>query len=127
MLSHLKSEVAIVAEIAKVALPANPKARWDDWVGDYSLIRDCIAETYADEFQGFDDRIWTPGGFYRGNSAHERIWKTEGGKAEFTTPTILSATGFGDAPGRYRLITTHSNDQAVSEDARRLGLAIHSF
>jgi anaerobic selenocysteine-containing dehydrogenase len=27
------------------------------------------------------------------------------------TPTTLSATGFGDAPGRYRLITMRSNDQ----------------
>ncbi|HSU99352.1 MAG TPA: formate dehydrogenase, partial [Roseiarcus sp.] len=108
---HLKSEVAIVAEIAKATLAPNPKARWDDWVGGYSLIRDCIAETYPDEFHGFNDRMWIAGGFYRGNAARERIWKTEGGKAVFTTPTTLSATGFGDAPGRYRLITMRSNDQ----------------
>ncbi len=108
---HLKSEVAIVAGIAKAALPPNPKARWDDWTGDYSLIRDCIAETYPDEFDRFNDRMWTPGGFYRGNSARERIWKTESGKATFTTPRTLSATGFDDAPGRYRLITMRSNDQ----------------
>ena len=108
---HLKSEVAIVAEIAKATLSPNPKARWDDWVGDYSVIRDCIAETYPDEFDLSNDRMWTPGGFYRGNTARERIWKTESGKAQFTTPTTLSATGFGDAPGRYRLITMRSNDQ----------------
>src|SRR6185437_17066925 len=53
----------------------------------------------------------TPGGFYRGNAARERIWKTKSGKAEFTTPTTLTSTGFGDAPGRYRLITMRSNDQ----------------
>jgi hypothetical protein len=55
--------------------------------------------------------MWTPGGFYRGNTARERIWKTESGKAVFTTPMTLSATGFDDAPGRYRLITMRSNDQ----------------
>ena len=107
----LRSEVAIVSEIAKATLAPNAKAKWDDWVDDYSLIRDCIAETYSDEFDRFNDRMWTAGGFYRGNSARERIWKTESGKAVFMTPTTLSATGFGDAPGRYRLITMRSNDQ----------------
>ncbi|HEY5203987.1 MAG TPA: FdhF/YdeP family oxidoreductase [Roseiarcus sp.] len=107
----LRSEVAIVSEIAKATLAPNPKAKWVDWVDDYSLIRDCIAETYSDEFDRFNDRMWTAGGFYRGNSARERIWKTKSGKAEFTTPKTLCATGFDDAPGRYRLITMRSNDQ----------------
>ena len=92
-------------------MPPNPKVKWDEWVGDYGLIRDLIAETYPDEFHDFNGRMWTPGGFYRGNSARERIWKTESGKAEFTTPEHMSATGFDDAPGRYRLITMRSNDQ----------------
>ncbi len=108
---HLMSEVAIVAGIAKATLPPNPKVAWDEWIGDYALIRDLIAETYPDEFHDFNARMWTPGGFYRGNSARERIWKTESGKAEFTTPEYMSATGFADAPGRYRLITMRSNDQ----------------
>jgi anaerobic selenocysteine-containing dehydrogenase len=55
--------------------------------------------------------MWTPGGFYRGNSARERIWKTESKKATFTTPKKMTAVGFGEAPGRYRLITMRSNDQ----------------
>ena len=105
------SEVAIVAGIAKATLPPNPKVRWDEWIGDYGLIRDLIAETYPEEFHDFNARMWTPGGFYRGNSARERAWKTGSGKAEFTTPEHMSATGFEDAPGRYRLITMRSNDQ----------------
>ena len=108
---HLKSEPAIVAGIAKAALDPNPKVKWDEWIGDYSLIRNQIAETYADEFHGFNDRMFTPGGFYRGNSARERIWKTEAGKAMFKAPQMLSAAGFGEAPGRFRLITMRSNDQ----------------
>ena len=55
--------------------------------------------------------MWTAGGFYRGNSARERIWKTETGKAVFITPEIMSSAGFADKPGRYRLITMRSNDQ----------------
>ncbi|TMJ58913.1 MAG: FdhF/YdeP family oxidoreductase [Alphaproteobacteria bacterium] len=108
---HLKSEPAIVAGIAKATLPSNPKVRWDDWVGDYGLIRDLIAKTYPKEFHDFNARMFTPGGFYRGNAARERIWKTKSGKAEFTAPQTLSSTGFKDAPDRYRLVTLRSNDQ----------------
>jgi molybdopterin-dependent oxidoreductase alpha subunit len=108
---HLLSEPAIVAGIAKATLPANPKVRWDEWVADYGRVRDLIEETYPDEFAQFNERMFTPGGFYRGNAARDRIWKTESGKAEFTVPEHLSAVGFKDAPGRYRLMTLRSNDQ----------------
>ncbi|MCP9627671.1 FdhF/YdeP family oxidoreductase [Rhodopseudomonas palustris] len=109
--ANLKSELAIVAGIAKATLPSNPKVRWDEWVGDYGLVRDLIAESYPDMFHDFNGRMFTPGGFYKGNAARERIWKTESGKAEFTTPDRLSSLGFDDAPGRYRLMTLRSNDQ----------------
>ena len=109
--AHLRSEVAIVAGIAKATLPPNPKVPWDAWVGDYGLIRDAIAETYPQFFRDFNARLWQPGGFYRGNKARERIWQTESGKAAFTAPKTLTATGFEDAPGRYRLMTMRSNDQ----------------
>ncbi len=108
---HLLSELAIVAGIAKETLPPNPNVRWDEWVGDYGTVRDRIEETYPDQFADFNARMFTPGGFYRGNKARERIWATGSGKAEFTVPTGLSATGFDDAAGRYRLITMRSNDQ----------------
>ena len=108
---HLRSETAIVAGLARATLEPNPKVTWEAWVGDYALIRNEIAKTYSEEFHGFNERMWTPGGFYRGNSARERIWKTESKKATFTTPKQMTAVGFGEAPGRYRLITMRSNDQ----------------
>jgi anaerobic selenocysteine-containing dehydrogenase len=108
---QLLSELAIVACIAKATLPSSPKLRWDDWVGDYGLVRDLIEATYPEMFSDFNARMFTPGGFYKGNAARERIWKTDSGKAAFTTPTDLSSTGFDDAPGRYRLLTMRSNDQ----------------
>jgi molybdopterin-dependent oxidoreductase alpha subunit len=108
---ELLSEMAIVAGMAKATLPQNPNVHWDEWLGDYGLVRDLIEETYPDEFHDFNARMFTPGGFYRGNSARERIWKTESGRAEFSVPPALSAAGFDDAPGRYRLITLRSNDQ----------------
>ena len=109
--AHLKSELAIVAGLAKATLKANPRLRWDDWTGDYRLVRDLIAQTFPAEFSDMNARIEIPGGFYRGNAARERIWKTQSGKAEFTTPTTLDATGLTRAPGRFRLITLRSNDQ----------------
>jgi len=107
----LLSEVAIVAGIAKATLPANPKVKWDEWTGNYDTIRDLIQATYPDEFADFNERVFTPGGFYRGNAARERIWKTESKKAQFTVPKTMTAWGTTDAPGRYRLITMRSNDQ----------------
>ncbi|MFD1104798.1 FdhF/YdeP family oxidoreductase [Sphingobium olei] len=108
---HLKSELAIVAGIAKTTLSANPKLRWDEWTDDYGLVRDLIAETYHEQFHDMNARMFEPGGFYRGNDARERIWKTESGKAEFTAPEMLAATDVADADGRYRLVTVRSNDQ----------------
>jgi molybdopterin-dependent oxidoreductase alpha subunit len=108
---HLLPEMAIVAGIAAATLPTNPKVRWDEWVADYAKVRDLIEATYPDKFKDFNKRLFTPGGFYKGNKARERIWETQSGKAEFTVPAGLSAMGVPDKPGRWRLMTLRSNDQ----------------
>ncbi|WP_210358019.1 FdhF/YdeP family oxidoreductase [Sphingomonas beigongshangi] len=107
----LLSEPAIVAGIAKATLASNPKLDWDAWVGDYGLVRDAIEATYPDKFARFNDRMWIPGGFWKGVPAAHREWQTESGRAEFNVPTAMSATGFEDADGRFRLMTLRSNDQ----------------
>ena len=107
----VKSELAIVAGIAKATVPSNDKLKWDAWTADYGQVRDLIEATYPDDFRDFNGRMDEPGGFYRGNGAHQRIWKTESGKAVFTTPDRMNSVGFDDAPDRYRLITLRSNDQ----------------
>ncbi len=109
--SGVKSELAIVTGIAKAALAPDDRLKWDAWTADYGLVRDLIEATYPDDFRNFNQRMFEPGGFYRGNGAHERIWKTESGKAVFTSPGQLTSVGFKNAPGRYRLITLRSNDQ----------------
>ena len=108
---HLKSELAIVAGMADALLPANLRLKWRDWTADYGLVRDLIEATYPDEFHDYNARMFNPGGFYRGNAAHDRIWKTESGKAVFTTPDCLTSVGFRDKSGCYRLLTMRSNDQ----------------
>ena len=108
---HLRSELAIVAGIAKSALPPHPKWRWDDWTADYSVVRDLIEQTWPESFTNYNARLFDSGGFYRGNRANQRVWETDSGKAEFSVPTVMSALGVGPAPGRYHLITMRSNDQ----------------
>jgi anaerobic selenocysteine-containing dehydrogenase len=107
----LRSEIAIVAGLAKATLDANPKVRWDDWTGDYALIRDLIAEAWPEEFHDFNKRLYTPGGFYRGNAAREREWKTESGRAEFTPPKVLCALGEPPMGEEMTLVSLRSNDQ----------------
>ena len=109
--ADLLSETRIVVEMAKATLAPNPKVPWDTWVNDYATIRDAIEATYPDQFRDYNQRMWQPGGFHRPNTARERIWKTASGKAEFIPPPALVATGFADAPGRFRLMTMRSNDQ----------------
>src|SRR5439155_16064009 len=58
---HLKSEPAIVAEIALATLP-NTRVKWTGLVSDYGKIRDCI-EAIFPEFADFNNRIKRPGGF----------------------------------------------------------------
>ncbi|NDV51137.1 FdhF/YdeP family oxidoreductase [Salipiger sp. PrR003] len=108
----VRSELAIVAGMAKATLPENPKLDWEGWTENYDLVRDLIAQTFPDDFADFNERLMQPGGFYRGNPARDRIWHTESGKAGFTEPTTLSA--LGEAPTGTEvmtLITLRSNDQ----------------
>jgi molybdopterin-dependent oxidoreductase alpha subunit len=108
----LRSEAAIVAEMAKATLPPNPRLKWDEWIGNYDTIRDLIMQTFPDDFANFNQRMFQPGGFYRGNPARERKWKTASGKAEFTTPTTLSGLGMTpDGENVMTLVTLRSNDQ----------------
>jgi molybdopterin-dependent oxidoreductase alpha subunit len=83
---YLRSEPWIIAELAKATLPPNPRIDWDAWVGDYSLIRDAIEQTYPEMFTAFNTRMWEPGGFHRPLAARQRKWKTKTGKANFIAP-----------------------------------------
>src|SRR4051812_35799447 len=88
---HLLSEATIVAELAKAALPAGSNTiPWDEWVADYSKVRDAIAATYPEIFHDLNTRMWKPGGFHRPLPARKREWKTKTGKANFITPKSLA-------------------------------------
>ncbi|KAF0814908.1 putative oxidoreductase [Andreprevotia sp. IGB-42] len=113
--SQLLSEPAIVARLALAALP-HSKTPWLWLVEDYDRIRDKIAEV-IDGFADFNQRVHVPGGFYLGNSARERNWKTASGKARFiahAVPTDLPIATLrrqhADVP-LFNLMTVRSHDQ----------------
>jgi anaerobic selenocysteine-containing dehydrogenase len=108
----LLAEQVIVARMAEAVLGPNPKLDWSSWTSDYSKVREAIAETYPQWFKDFNARLAEPGGFHRPNKARERDFSdTETGKANFFLPGRISATGFEDEPGLFRLMTLRSNDQ----------------
>ncbi|UQY36111.1 FdhF/YdeP family oxidoreductase [Pseudomonas fulva] len=85
---EMRSEPAIVAGIAKATLGNHP-VDWDAMIADYSRIRELIADTIPG-FQDFNTRVQHPGGFYLGNSAGARQWKTTTGKANFKSNALLA-------------------------------------
>ena len=80
---QLKSEPAIIAGIAEATLGKFP-VDWDALAADYDVIRNHI-EAVIPGFDDFNAKIAEPGGFYLGNSARDRNWKTSAGKAVIHT------------------------------------------
>ena len=78
---QMRSEPAIVAGIA-AATVGNRPVDWNWLIADYARIRDLIADTIPG-FDQFNERLKHPGGFYLGNNAAQRVWKTASGKANF--------------------------------------------
>lgn len=105
---ELLSEPAIVAGIAKAAVP-EAAVDWDALVADYDRIRDKIEEVFPD-FYDFNTRIRAPGGFRLRVGASNREWDTPDGKAHFLVhPTIDEDDGRDDTP--LTLTTVRSHDQ----------------
>lgn len=109
---HLLSEPAIIAGLAKATLTRGI-VPWDEWVADYSLIRDAIETTYPETFKKFNERLFQPGGFARPVPARERKWVTANKKANFITPSRLfpefDISSVDDKV--LNLATLRSNDQ----------------
>jgi molybdopterin-dependent oxidoreductase alpha subunit len=106
----VRSEPFIVAGMAKATLAPNPKVNWDEWVGNYALVRDAIEATYPKRFKDFNKRLFTPGGFPRPLAARERKWNTPTGKANFTVPESLN-NRLEQGPDIYQLMTLRADGQ----------------
>lgn len=104
----LRSEPAIIAGIAKAALPESV-VEWDWLIADYDRIRDKIEAVFPDFFD-FNDRIRRPGGFRLRVGASDREWDTPDGKAHFL---VFSGTDEDDGQNEnpLTLTTIRSHDQ----------------
>lgn len=103
----LRSEPAIVAGLAKAALPATDAIDWDGLAGDYDRIRDLIERTIPG-FEDYNRRVREPGGFILRNTAAHREWKTQSGLAQFT---VVPTPDIQLPEGQLRLFTIRSHDQ----------------
>ncbi len=102
---HLRSEVAIVAQLAQALLGS--RVPWLQLAGDYDQIRDLIAMVVPG-FTDFNDRVRTPDGFQLPNVARDRSFASIGGRAKFT---IAEPPDLTLPPGRLRMMTIRSHDQ----------------
>src|SRR5258707_3071796 len=106
---HLKSDPAIIAEIARASLP-NTRVGWAEMISDYGKIRDAI-EAIFPEFADFNARIQKPGGFRLYVAASEREWLTPTKKANFLVcPGVDEDPRVADQEA-LTLATIRSHDQ----------------
>ncbi|MBO1416070.1 FdhF/YdeP family oxidoreductase [Streptomyces sp. FH025] len=103
---HLLSEPAIIAGMARAALPDSPTP-WEWYIEDYDRIRDTMAQV-LDGFEDFNRRVRLPLGFRIKQPARELVFRTRSGKAEFSAAALPDVV---PAPGTLALGTMRSHDQ----------------
>ncbi len=103
----LKSEPAIVAELAEAVLGEKFSLDWQKLAGNYDLIRDLI-EDCIPGFEDYNTRVRRKGGFYLPNGARERKFNTPDGKAHFSLNAVPQDPR---AEGQYIMMTIRSHDQ----------------
>jgi formate dehydrogenase major subunit len=109
---NLKSEIAIVAGIAKATLQPNAAIDWDGLTANYDLIRDKMEAVFPDLFPDYNARIRKPGGFRLYSPVDERSWKTANGKANFLVCERMAENDMpADRERVLELMTIRSHDQ----------------
>jgi molybdopterin-dependent oxidoreductase alpha subunit len=118
---HLRSEIAIIAGMARASLPGT-KSPWADYAGDYDLIRDKMAEA-IEGFEDFNRRVRQPLGFRLKQPARELVFLTDTRRAKFSAAPLAD---IALAAGRLLLGTMRSHDQwnttIYSDDDRYRGV-----
>jgi anaerobic selenocysteine-containing dehydrogenase len=118
---ELRSEVAIVAGLARAVLgassfaqraegerrPAGGEVPWALFASNYDRIRDAI-ERVVPGFRDYNRRVREPGGFVLPRGARTRRFDTADGRARFTVHALPEDAV---ATGRFRLTTLRSHDQ----------------
>ncbi|MGW8380614.1 FdhF/YdeP family oxidoreductase [Streptomyces sp. ODS28] len=118
---HLRSEPAIIAGMARAALPGSATP-WEWYVEDYDRIRDTMARA-LEGFEDFNRRVRLPLGFRIRQPARELVFHTPSQRAEFSTAQL---TDVRPGEGTLKLATVRSHDQwnttIYSDDDRYRGI-----
>jgi molybdopterin-dependent oxidoreductase alpha subunit len=122
---ELRSEVAIVAGLARVVLGASNSVPWEDFAADYDRIRERIAKVVS-SFEEMNRRVREPGGMALTvlPANHPRtVFATPSHRARFTVHALPKLVL---EPGQFLLTTVRSHDQfnttVYSEDDRYRGI-----
>jgi molybdopterin-dependent oxidoreductase alpha subunit len=102
----LLSEPRIVAELAKATVK-DSSINWSALADDYDRIRDLIEDAIPG-FEGYNERVRKPGGFYLPNAARVGKFNTNSSKAVFT---INQSTNHTLAADEFLMMTIRSHDQ----------------
>ncbi|MDR3616891.1 MAG: FdhF/YdeP family oxidoreductase [Candidatus Obscuribacterales bacterium] len=103
---HLLSELAIIAGIARATLTNSPTP-WEEYIGNYDLIRDKMSEAIAG-FEDFNRRVREKHGFRLKQHARELVFDTPNNKANFSLAALPDAL---PPAGKLMLSTMRSHDQ----------------
>jgi molybdopterin-dependent oxidoreductase alpha subunit len=105
---YLKSEVALVAELAEATMGARSETKWRKFAGDYHLIRDEIGLVIPG-FTDFNDILYEEGSLELPHGVRDELrFDNAAGKALFTVHGIAPP----QVPaGHYLMMTIRSHDQ----------------
>ena len=107
---HVKSEVAIVCELALAVLPTAKRGAvdWAGWCASYDRIRDSI-ERVVPGFARYNERLREPVGFYLPNPVRDtQSFATPSGRARFAVHPLARTELAAD---QLVLMTLRSHDQ----------------
>ncbi len=105
---HLRSEVAIVCELARTLLGQGHPVPWESFKGDYDRVRDAIADVVPG-CTDYNTRVRQPDGFQLPHPPRDsREFPTTTGRANFA---IHPLEWVPVPPGRLVLQTLRSHDQ----------------
>lgn len=106
--SELRSEVAIVCQLARAVLGADHPVPWESFTDDYDLIRDAISRVVPD-CTDYNTKVRHPDGFALPHPPRDsREFPTHTGKANFSAAKLEWTPV---PPGRLVLQTLRSHDQ----------------
>lgn len=104
---YLLSEPAIVSRLARATLGDRTTVDWEGMIADYDRTRDLIARVIPG-FEGYNQRVRKPGGFYLPSNPRERVFETASARALFT---VHELPRHDLQPGQFLMMTIRSHDQ----------------